>query len=168
MVETYNQMFHQNKLNLIYKLEKVCNEINENIGDEVKVADEEAETNTVIYFDDEKITSSYKLYGKLIINTLVMIDYIDNTCTVDNLKETFPNAFKVLGVSKYSFNDWPLNEFLRNTKTYQERWKELKGILVRLLENESAYTGFDKNSIIDFVNEQVEYMNHLETDFEIG
>lgn len=164
MNKDYKRIWFTYKVELVETFEGVCNEVVENEWKSEQHRDEIMQPLT------SQAKSNYefnllKLTGQSLFNILVMTDRINNAPTVANLAPVNERAFELLEIDGYDYYPLPINKYISEMRTHEDKWNELKGTLEQLVQSAKPNT-FIHEEIIKHTKEQLVIMNNIEEKFE--
>lgn len=105
-----------------------------------------------------------KLKGQASVNILMIIDRIDNTPTVANLSAVYERAFEIFGIKGYAYYKLPFNQFFEETRTYKDKWEEVKSILEQTVKNTNK-NSLIHEEVLKYSEEQLSIMDRIESRF---
>ena len=151
------------KQSLLDKFEHVCREVSY-----IQINLEELRyapiQNSLLKLRWKQRLDEYKVQFKVFVNILMIIDRIDNTNTVANLSALYDIAFEVFGIKNY-YHDLPINHLLEETKSFKDKWEELKGVLEQSVSNMDKHS-MKSDEVWKYASEQLLNMNKIEERFE--
>lgn len=158
------------KVNLLEEFEQICKDITDekwNLqkqGIDVKEIQQDADGSIAIQSDYEY--RSLKIKGQLAANILMLIDRVNNTSTVALLAPTYEKAFSLFGLSGYDYYDLPINRLFSETRSYHEKWEEIKNTLINIIEKTQPSLTEKKEPILEYLKEQVAQMSDIEEKYQ--
>lgn len=166
MNKNYKEMWVTYKQELIDDFKSMCKEVvHINLDlEELKII---PIPNTVVTEKKKHRLSNYKLQWQAAINILKIIDRIDDTATVADLSEIhiYKETFEIFGLSDYNYYKLPINQFIADTRTYEDKWEELSRILMNIVKNTEQHNLIEKE-VLYYIERQLDSVLSIENRYK--
>lgn len=163
MGKNYKQIWYTYKQGLLDEFEDMCKEVID-IKSELDVVKYLPLHSTSLEERKKHKLAVSKLRGQACTNILTIIDRIDNTSTVANLSAIYERAFEVFGIKECDYYELPFNQFFEESRTYKDKWEELKSILGQIVKN-TYINSLIHEDILKYSEDKVTIMDRIERSY---